>query len=138
MQYKFIIPKIYFLHCNLHLMNMINDYMKKKPITVEVYEIGKIINNIIKCNKKTWTNYNAVDLNNNFLEYLCRQYLRRYRDTRLVDWNVTIGEYPQPTRYDFLIYLIFMMGNPADTRLANVEYDDDVLKLELEPKGVIL
>ena len=134
MIFKFIIPKVYFFHCNLYLESLINNFKNKKPITKEVEDIGRTLNSIITVNKGTWTGYNAVELDKDYLEFLCLQYVRRYQDTRLIDWHDTSGAYPKPTSYDFLIYLIFMMGNPAETMLANVEYDDDILTLELEYK----
>lgn len=134
MIFKFIIPKVYFFHCNLYLESLINNFKNKKPITKEVEDIGRTLNNIITVNKGTWNGYNAVEIGTDYLEFLCLQYVRRYQDTRLIDWHDTSGAYPKPTSYDFLIYLIFMMGNPGETMLANVEYDDEILTLELEYK----
>lgn len=134
MIYKFIIPGSYYLFTNLYISNIIIHLKQHKPIDKEVNDIAETLKNIIWFNKDTWINFNKVDLTKDYLEYLCLEYAKRYQDTRLVNWN---GTAPKPNNYDFLIYLIFMLGNPGSTRLVNIELDlnqDIKLKLEVERK----
>ncbi len=134
MIYMFIIPANYYLFTNMYISNIIIHLKQHKPIDKEVNNIAETLKNIIWLNKDTWIKFNKIDLTKDYLKYLCLEYAKRYKDTRLVNWN---GKAPKPNNYDFLIYLIFMLGNPSSTRLVNIEldlYQDIKLKLEVESK----
>lgn len=133
MIYKFIIPMEYYLYANIYISNVIINLKQHEPITEDVNNIAETLKNIIWFNKDTWIKFNRIDLTKNYLEYLCLEYAKIYQDTRLVNWN---GKAPKPNNYDFLIYLLFMLGNPSNSRLVNIELDvkSITLKLEVESK----
>lgn len=131
MIYEFIIPNNYYLFTNLYIINIITYLKQHKPVDKEVNDIAETLKNIIWFNKDTWIRFNKVDLTKDYLKYLCLEYAKRYQDTRLINWN---GKYPKPINYDFLIYLIFMLGNPSSSRLVNLELCHDKLVLEVESK----
>ncbi|MBQ6631571.1 MAG: hypothetical protein IJH55_05480 [Romboutsia sp.] len=132
---KLLIPKVYFLYANLVLINMINNYYNETGIIIDNNNLGTlkyILRNIRYFNAEVWSNYirDGITLSN-VLDYSLN-YLKKYKDKRLINWK-----YKEPkANYNYLVYLLFMMGNNNDTILANAEYNiwECYLTMEIRPR----
>ena len=119
MEIKLLIPNVYFFYTNLVIMNMTDNYYDKSGILIDSNNLESLIfvlNGIRLINKDVWSNYIKAGINlADVLDYSL-EYVKKYKDKRLINWRTRT---PRAINYDYLIYLLFMMGENAKNVLAD-------------------
>lgn len=136
MEIKLLIPNVYFFYTNLVIMNMTDNYYDKSGILIDSNNLESLIfvlNGIRLINKDVWSNYIKAGINlADVLDYSL-EYVKKYKDKRLINWRTRT---PRAINYDYLIYLLFMMGDNDKNVLADVSYNsfEEALTMEIRSK----
>ena len=136
MEIKLLIPNVYFFYTNLVIMNMTDNYYDKSGILIDSNNLESLIfvlNGIRLINKDVWSNYIKAGINlADVLDYSL-EYVKKYKDKRLINWRTRTR---RAINYDYLIYLLFMMGDNDKNVLADVSYNsfEEALTMEIRSK----
>ena len=132
MIYEFIIPRNQFLYSNMALFNGISHYSIKAPVFApnDIAMIKDVFRVIKLLNPMEWEKYIDPDITMDTIIFYTEEYIKKYPyNKKLISWN----REPRSINNSFLIFLIYMLRKDKATSLADVNYTNEVLSMELKP-----